>query len=161
MIVVADTTSLNYLVLMQRAGTLENLYRRVLIPAAVQAEMLAVGANAEVRAWAAAPPGWVEVVRAIELDVTLPKQLGAGEREAISLALAIRADVVLMDDHSGRLSAEARGLFVSGTLSVLLQAARSDLLNFEAAIFQLKTLGFRMSDEVENTMRFLSKRSKG
>ena len=76
-----------------------------------------------------------------------------GEREAISLALEIFADVVLMDDQSGRIAAEDRGLFVSGTLSVLLQAARLSLLDFEAAMIELKQLGFRVSLEVESVMR--------
>jgi predicted nucleic acid-binding protein len=158
-IVIADTSSLNYLVRMHQAEVLRTLYGRVVVPHAVRDEMLANGAPHEVCAWAAQLPDWVDLVSALHLDFTLPERLGAGEREAISLALEMSADVVLMDDQPGRLAAEERGLFVSGTLSVLLQAARLNMLDFELAMVELKALGFRMSDAIEATMRRLSKPS--
>ncbi len=157
MIVVADTTPLNYLVLMQRVVLLKRLYGRVIIPHAVHHEMLAIGAPTKVQRWATELPDWVEIVSAIRTDVTLPQRLGAGECEAICVALTIHADVVLMDDLPGRLAAEERGLFVSGTLAVLLQASRAGLLNFEEALTELKGLRFRVSDQVAETMRALAK----
>jgi predicted nucleic acid-binding protein len=77
------------------------------------------------------------------------------------VALELRADAVLMDDRPGRLAAEARGLFVSGTLSVLLQASRTGLLDFEHTLDDLKRLGFRMSSEVVQAMRALARRPGG
>jgi predicted nucleic acid-binding protein len=82
-IVVADTTPLNYLVLMDRVDILRQLYRRVIIPHAVLHEMLADGAPLAVQEWAATLPHWVDVVSTIRSDETLSKRLGAGEREAI------------------------------------------------------------------------------
>jgi predicted nucleic acid-binding protein len=158
-IVVADTSSLNYLVRMNRAEVLRTLYGRVVMPHAVRDEMLANGAPVDVCSWAAELPDWVDLVSALRIDSTLSEQLGEGEREAISVALELSADVLLMDDQPGRLAAEERGLSVSGTLSVLLQASRLGLLDFELAMRELKVLGFRMSDAVEKTMRQLSKRS--
>ena len=156
MIVVADTTPLNYLILMGEDRMLGTLYGRVLVPKAVLTEMLADGAPDEVKAWASAPPTWTEVADSGVMDSSLPQQLGAGEREAISLALRIHADVLLMDDQPGRVAAEARGLVVSGTLSVLLQAARLGFIDFEQGISEIKRLGFRMSVEVEARMRALA-----
>jgi predicted nucleic acid-binding protein len=49
--IVADTTPLNYLVLIQAAEILPNLYRTVLIPPAVKAELAHANAPAIVRAW--------------------------------------------------------------------------------------------------------------
>ena len=157
MIVVADTSSLNYLLRMGRIELLQTLYGEVILPHAVREEMSALGASPVVRSWAARLPVWVNVMSVSRIDQTLPRKLGAGEREAISLALEIAADVVLMDDQPGRVAAEDRGLFVSGTLSVLLQASRLSLIDFELALVQLKRLGFRMSEAVESTMRKLSK----
>jgi predicted nucleic acid-binding protein len=157
-IVVADTSSLNYLVRMKRAEILRALYGRVVIPHAVRNEMLATGAPQDVCAWAAELPAWVDLISALRIDPTLPERLGEGEREAISVAMEMSADVLLMDDQPGRFAAEARGLFVSGTLSVLLQASRLGLVDFEAAIFDLKALGFRMSDSIEAAMRQLAQR---
>src|SRR5438045_3109755 len=49
--IVADTTPLNYLVLIQAAEILPNLYRTVLIPPAVKAELAHANTPAIVRAW--------------------------------------------------------------------------------------------------------------
>jgi len=48
--IVADTTPLNYLVLIQAAEILPNLYRTVLIPPAVKAELAHANTPAIVRA---------------------------------------------------------------------------------------------------------------
>ena len=53
MIVIADTTPLNYLVLIDQSNLLPRLYGRVLIPSAVYQELQAEGAPASVRDWAA------------------------------------------------------------------------------------------------------------
>jgi len=158
-IVVADTSSLNYLLRMGRVELLQTLYQEVIFPHAVRDEMLAVGAPLVVRTWAAQLPDWVNVMSVGRMDPSLPRRLGPGEREAISLALEISADVVLMDDQPARIAAENRGLLVSGTLSVLLQASRRSLIDFELAIAELKGLGFRISEAVETKMRGLSKKT--
>jgi predicted nucleic acid-binding protein len=77
-------------------------------------------AAAEVRAWSSAPPAWLEAMQVRQLDATLAAELGTGEREAISLALEVHADVLLIDERAGRREAEARHLEVAGTLAVLL-----------------------------------------
>jgi len=54
--IVADTTPLNYLVLIQAADILPSLYRRVLIPPAVKVELAHANTPAIVRAWISQPP---------------------------------------------------------------------------------------------------------
>src|SRR6266850_452452 len=56
--IVADTTPLNYLVLIQAADILPNLYRRVFIPPVVRAELAHANTPAIVRAWISQPPQW-------------------------------------------------------------------------------------------------------
>jgi hypothetical protein len=58
----------------------------------------------------------------------LQASLGAGESEAISLALELRADYLLGDEKAGRHLAHALGLKVIGTLGVLLAAKRKGLI---------------------------------
>jgi hypothetical protein len=60
--IVADTTPQNYLVLNQAADILPNLYRTVLIPPAVKAELAHANTPAIVRAWISQPPPCCELV---------------------------------------------------------------------------------------------------
>ena len=62
MVVVADTSPLNYLVLIEHVGILPRLYARVLIPPAVLSELTHPAAPRSVREFAANHPGWLEVV---------------------------------------------------------------------------------------------------
>src|SRR5438046_3406991 len=114
--IVADTTPLNYLVLIQAADILPNLYRTVLIPPAVKAELAHANTPAIVRAWISQPPPWLDVVSLkLPVDSALA-HLDAGEREAISLASELQATLLLMDERDGVTIARHRGLKVVGTL---------------------------------------------
>jgi hypothetical protein len=56
MLVVADTTPLNYLVLIGQVTVLASLYEQVVIPNAVATELRHPKAPEVVRAWIASPP---------------------------------------------------------------------------------------------------------
>ena len=152
MIVVADTSPLNYLILLGYVDLLRGIYGRVLVPDAVLIEMQHADAPDAVSAWASAPPAWIEQVCVTRIDPTLAKELGAGEREAISLAMEVRADILLIDERAGRQEAEARHIEVAGTLAVLLQASLGGHFEFPSALKNLRQLGFRVSSNVESVM---------
>jgi predicted nucleic acid-binding protein len=152
MIVVADTSPLNYLILLGKAEVLPALYGRVLAPNAVLVELRHPEAPELVRTWSASPPAWLEVRLVEKLDASLPLELGAGEREAISLALAIRSDLLLIGERAGREQAEARHLQVAGTLAVLMRAAILGLLDFPATLDEICRLGFRVSQDIQAAM---------
>jgi len=152
MIVVADTSPLNYLVRSGFAWVLPELFGRVLIPNAVRSELMHARAPVEVRDFAACPPSWLECVEVISDFEGFGRQLGAGEREAIILALEISADVILIDDLAGRVEATARGISARGTLAVLLQAGIRGDLDFRVALARIKDLGFRTTPELERDM---------
>jgi predicted nucleic acid-binding protein len=97
--IVADTTPLNYLLLIQAGDILPNLYRRVLIPPAVKAELAHANTPAIVRAWISQPPPWLEVVSLKQPPDSALVHLDAGEREAISLASELQAILLLMDER--------------------------------------------------------------
>src|SRR5690242_3683282 len=118
MIVVADTSPLNYLVLIEAVDVLKPLYSRVLVPKTVASELQAGNTPATVRAWIARPPEWCEIRPDPDSDPKL-EFLDPGERAAITLAMAVRADRLLMDEWDGRAEAERRHLYVTGTLGVL------------------------------------------
>jgi predicted nucleic acid-binding protein len=52
----------------------------------------------------------------------LPIDLGRGEREVIALAIDSDADLVILDDQQGRLVSRDKGLSVTGTVGVLIEA---------------------------------------
>lgn len=54
--------------------------------------------------------------------------LQAGEIAALSLALELRADLVLMDEAEGRAAATALHLVTMGVLGILLRARQRDLI---------------------------------
>ena len=54
--------------------------------------------------------------------------LDVGERDTLALALALGHALVLMDETVGRQMARARGLAVRGSLGVLIEAYRRDLI---------------------------------
>ena len=152
MIVVADTSPLNYFIRLGHADVLREIYGRVLVPHSVLIEMRHPEAPLAVSAWASAPPGWLEEMQVRQLDASLVAELGDGEREAISLALEVRADVLLIDERAGRREAEARHLKVAGTLAVLLQASLRGYVDFPEAIKRLRQFGFRASRPGEALM---------
>jgi predicted nucleic acid-binding protein len=117
--IVADTTPLNYFVLIQATDILPRLYRRVLIPPAVKVELAHANTPAIVRAWISQPPLRLEVVN-LKQPVDSPlAHLDEGEREAISLASELQAALLLMDEREGVTIARQRGLKVIGTLAAL------------------------------------------
>ena len=60
-IVVADTSPLNYLVIIEAIQILPRLYRRIVVPEPVLAELRDAGAPASVREWALHAPDWIDV----------------------------------------------------------------------------------------------------
>jgi predicted nucleic acid-binding protein len=143
MIVVADTSPLNYLILIDCAHILEQLYGQVIIPQAVAAELQSADAPMQVREWLSNQPRWLEVVMVTNVDPLL--NLDRGEREAIALAEQMRADLVLLDERRVRQAAISRGLPVTGTLGVLEAAAQSNLIELPTVIARLQQTSFRVS----------------
>jgi predicted nucleic acid-binding protein len=146
MIVVADTSPINYLIQIEQVNVLNRLYGRVLVPPAVFSELTHAAAPPEVREWAAGHPAWLEIIMP-EMPLVLAR-LDPGESEAIALAIQISADVVLIDDHSARQEATRQGLKVAGTLSVLDDADQAGLLRFDDVIARLRKTSFRVSDAI-------------
>lgn len=106
-------------------------------------------APATVRQWIASPPAWVEVREVAE--PTHFVNLHRGEQEAVTLALSLKADLILMDEKRGRAVAQDQGLTVTGTLGVLAQAADHDLLSLPDAIARLKQTSYQISERLIQT----------
>ena len=101
MIVVADSGPLRYLLVIGHIDILPPLFDRVLIPAAVRQELTHPRAPALVRNWLENAPAWLEVHTALESGDPSIDALDVGEQQAISLALQVAAQYILMDDEQG------------------------------------------------------------
>ncbi|MGO9742122.1 MAG: DUF3368 domain-containing protein [Roseiarcus sp.] len=115
-LVVADAGPLHYLVLTGDIALLSRLFPGVLIPERVRDELAHIRAPEAVRAWIGAPLPWLEIHPVEdERGAEDLAALDAGERDAIALALATRADLLLIDDRDGVAAARRRGFAVTGT----------------------------------------------
>ncbi len=145
-VVVADTTPLNYLILIGQVELLRELFGKVMIPEAVLAELRHPKAPSAVTNWLLRLPEWLTVEKVERLDQTI--QLGHGENEAISLAVERRISIVLMDERRGRSAAETRGLLPVGTLNVLDLADERGLVDGVAVLEALRQTTFRADSEL-------------
>lgn len=151
MIVVSDTTPLRYLAELGGLEWLHRLFGEIACPPEVIAECRHENAPAQLRAWALAPPPWLQVVAVSDNVHTLPigAPLDAGEAAALCLALQIQAGLVLMDERRGRTVATELGLAVTGTLGVLVEAALCGIIDFEKELTRLRALtNFRVEEQV-------------
>jgi len=145
MIVVSDTSPLNYLILIGESDLLQRLYGDVVIPPAVHGEFQHPSTPPLVRQWLARPPEWLRIHEPATPPDELLSRLGPGEREAIVLAEELRANAILADERDGRRIAVRRHLTVIGTLQILDSAAESGLIDFPAVLARLQATTFRVS----------------
>lgn len=136
MIVIADSSPLITLINIGQAGILQTLFREVVIPPQIAAELATAKRAPTVRNFIADCPSWLRV-QAPAVVETIPR-LHEGERAAISLADELKADLLLIDESDGRAAALARHLRITGTIGILLRAAEQGLLDLADAFARIK-----------------------
>ncbi len=146
MIVVSDTSPLNYLILIGAVDVLPRLFSGIYAPAEVVAELSQSGAPESVKTWASSPPQWLHIA-APSLAIATSVKLGPGELNAIALAKELHADAILIDERKGRRVATEHGLNAVGTLNVLEFAAERKLLDLKLTLQALRQTTFYITDE--------------
>ncbi len=139
MLVVSDTSPVTSLLQIGHGDLLPRLFERVLIPPAVEAELLRFHTSL---------PGFLKAAAirdAAAADALVARKLDRGEAEAIVLARECGADYLLIDEKRGRSAAIGLGVKVIGVLGMLLiakkagyigsVAAMMDQLQFQAGFF--------------------------
>lgn len=96
MTIVSNTTPLHYLILIGCQELLHTQYKQIIIPPAVVTELMRPETPEVLHQWISMPPSWLEVRTPKIIDQTL--NLGMGEKAAISLAMELDADHILLDD---------------------------------------------------------------
>lgn len=112
--VVSNSSPLIALEQLGLLNLLEQIFSDIVVPPAVVKEV----------APTVTLPAWVKeqaLSQAIGSQI-LSASLGAGESEALSLALELRASLLILDERPARRLAGALGIPIMGTLGLLLKA---------------------------------------
>ncbi len=159
MIVIADTSPLNYLILIDKIDLLRVLYGEITIPEAVFTELQAPKTPDKVKKWIIRHPDWLRVQKITGVLDEQLRELHLGEAEAITLAEELNAGIII-DEKEGRKIALERGLTVTGLLGVLRDASFRDLINLAATLADLEKTAFRVSPELIQKLIELERQRK-
>lgn len=144
-VVIADASCLILLTNLEKLDILAKLYGEVWITEAVKTEYRLL------------LPTFISIHNPTDnqqLD-SLLKSLDPGEASSIALAIENPGCRIIIDEKKGRRVALSMGLDLTGTLGVLSEAAKVDLLKIDAEVVRkLEILGFRLSNELKE--EFLS-----
>lgn len=157
MIIVSNTSIINYLILIEHINLLSKLFKQIIIPQEVYNELSDAAAPLPVQTWIAAPPDWLKIQSVSQPSDAVVDLLDPGERAAILLAQEINADLLLLDDMKARRAATDRGLTITGILGILDQAATMKLIDLSVAVQNLQNTSFWASDSL--FQRLLDKHS--
>lgn len=113
MLVVSDASPINILIRIGNVEILQSLFTTVILPTAVADELTRPGTPDVVRNWISSRPSWLRIqTPTIQSD---PSEIRhRGEREAINLALELKADLLLVDEPRPRRAATSLGIPVIG-----------------------------------------------
>ncbi|UTF53626.1 DUF3368 domain-containing protein [Natronosalvus rutilus] len=148
-VVVADTSPILNLELIDRTACLRRQFEAITIPSAVRDELL-VGQRKREQLETVLESSFVTVESARRTDLVreFRAELDRGESEALALAIDREADLVLIDERDGRQVARRHDLRVTGVVGLLIRAARSDRLSIETALASLREVGFWIDDDL-------------
>ena len=155
---ISDTSPICYFARLGLLDVLHKLIGQILVPMAVVDEIdrgrtfIPELPNLRLLDWVD-----IEMVAANIPDAS-SSQLGPGETEALALARSLSGVCLLMDDFQAREQAINSGISVRGTLALLLMAKEKKYIReVRPLINQLKEMGFRLSDSLQNTVLSLAR----
>jgi len=125
---VSNTSPISNLAFIGRLDLLRLQFHELWIPPAVAAELKAHPDPVALAAIdTAIRDRWIRITAPQDtpLHRMLLLQVHPGEAEAIGLATDLKADTIVIDEQEGRGLAAQAGLFVTGTLGILLLAKKS------------------------------------
>jgi predicted nucleic acid-binding protein len=152
--VVANASPLIILFKGGLADLLPELFSEIAVPNGVCEEIIA-GGPADSAAKALPETAWIHRV---EIKAIAPEiliwNLGVGESEVLSLALADESYVAMIDDRAARNCAHTLGIQTLGTGGALVLAKRRGLIpSASIALQKLLNAGLWLSDEIVTLLR--------
>lgn len=153
MIIVSDTSPLSNLAVIGQISLLKEIYHQVVIPQAVADELASTGDDLpEIKAVLGLD--WITVGQVTQMETITTLQnnplLDIGEIEAITLALELKAEELLIDERIGRQEATHLGIAIIGILGILLVAKRRNLISNVKPVMNalISEAGFRVSRQL-------------
>ena len=149
-IVVCNATPIITLAIVGQVGLLQRLYGTVLIPPAVEAEILAGGPRHGAKELSQSE--YIQTVPLVDtIKADLLSDLDRGEAEAIALALEKRAGLLIMDERLGRRHAARLGLTLTGSIGILLKSKQAGYLDaIQPLLEQIEQNGIYLSQSLIN-----------
>jgi len=124
MILIADSSAIIALAIIDKLEVLEQLFGEVYVPQAVYDEISKQDKAESERLTNFCKDKTLNIITNINLNITL----GQGESEAIILYKEKNADYFLCDDKKAKKFAKKFGVNVIGSLGILLKAKESNLI---------------------------------
>lgn len=147
--VVANTSPLLNLALIDRLDLVERQFSTVSLPEQVWEELMAGDDGVdELRSARSRVTFEVVSVEETELLVEFRRELDRGEAAALAYALESDADLVLLDEREARTAAKRHDISVTGVVGILLRGSAEGDLDLESELDALRTAGFWISDEL-------------
>lgn len=149
--VVVDASPLIALARIERLELLQKMFGGVVVPSAVWREVVAAGSD-KTGASQVATADWICRQDVVDQSAVehLRRDLGAGEAEAIVLAHELPADLLIMDEHLGRVTARDFGVHTVGLVGVLVEARKRGLVPDAGSIAEAlhRKAGFWLSADL-------------
>jgi uncharacterized protein len=139
MIIVSNTSPLSSLAKIDKLILLKQIYDTIIIPQAVYQELMDIRAGKKINE-TIKNARWIKTQSVTNLQLVnhLESKLDQGEAAAITLALELNADQLLMDEKLGRIEATRLKLTLTGVLGILLIAKKRGLIsNVQSVIDEL------------------------
>jgi len=151
--IICNTSPIQYLHQLGLLRLLPALVERIIVPTAVLAE-IEIGRENKVDLPDLSMLDWVEIHQ-VKSSAVLPSaiNLGIGETKVLALALESKDAIVILDDLLASRAAERLGIKMIGTLGILLEAKRKNLISEIAPILnKLEKLRFRVSPKTKRAV---------
>jgi predicted nucleic acid-binding protein len=133
MILIADSSALIALAIVDQLDVLEKLFGEVYVPRAVYDEISKTNKAESRKLSAYCNDKVVDIQSRADFNVSL----GRGESEAIVLYAELEADFLLCDDKKAKKFARSFGLNVIGSLGILLKAKEAKLIDRLAPLIEI------------------------
>lgn len=148
-LVISNTSPLLYLHQVGQLDLLRQLYGSVVVPEAVQGELIA-GSRLGVDTPSLQHHPWLMVKPPPErLLLRALVDLGPGEAEVIALGLASPGALLLLDDRLARRTAALSGLTYTGTIGLVVKAKQAGVLDSALPVLEaLKKTSIRVTDDL-------------